>query len=86
LPFLLFRIPGDRQSPAIHRHNPLDSVLKTGVYIEGVMKKKNSGTHITPNFMAFTPQAKSNGRVTATGRRILVPTFVDRGLSHSQRG
>jgi hypothetical protein len=36
--------------------------------------------------MAFSLQANYTDWETATGRRILVPTFVDRGVSHGQRG
>jgi hypothetical protein len=36
--------------------------------------------------VAFSPQANYTDWATATGRRILVPTFVDRGLSRGQRG
>jgi hypothetical protein len=36
--------------------------------------------------MAFSPQANYTDWVTATGRRILVPTFVYRGVSRGQRG
>jgi hypothetical protein len=36
--------------------------------------------------MAFSPQANSADWATATGRRILVSTFVDRGVSRGQRG
>jgi hypothetical protein len=36
--------------------------------------------------MALSPQANYSDWATATGRRILVPTFVDRGVSRGQRG
>jgi hypothetical protein len=36
--------------------------------------------------MAFSPQANYTDWVTATGWQILVPTFVDRGVLHGQRG
>jgi hypothetical protein len=36
--------------------------------------------------MAFSPQAKYPDWATATCRRIVVPTFVDRGVSPSQGG
>jgi hypothetical protein len=35
--------------------------------------------------VAFSPQVKYTDCATATGRRILVPTFVDRGVSRGQR-
>jgi hypothetical protein len=35
---------------------------------------------------AFSPQANYTNRATATGRRILVPTFADRWMSCGQRG
>jgi hypothetical protein len=38
------------------------------------------------NSVAFSPQANYTDWATATGRRILVPTSVDRGVSHGQRG
>jgi hypothetical protein len=36
--------------------------------------------------VAFILQANYAGWATATGRRILVPTFADRGVSRGQRG
>jgi hypothetical protein len=36
--------------------------------------------------MAFSPHANYTHLATAAGRRILVPTFVDRGVSRSQSG
>jgi hypothetical protein len=36
--------------------------------------------------VAFSPQVKCIDWATATGRRILVPTFVDGGVSCGQRG
>jgi hypothetical protein len=36
--------------------------------------------------MAFSPQANYTDRVTATCRRNLVSTFVDRGVSRGERG
>jgi hypothetical protein len=36
--------------------------------------------------MALSPQENGIDWSTATGRRILVPTFVDRGVSRGQRG
>jgi hypothetical protein len=36
--------------------------------------------------LAFIPQANYTDCATATGRRILVPTFADRGMSRGQRG
>jgi hypothetical protein len=38
------------------------------------------------NSVDFSPQANYTHWTTATDRRILVPTFGDRGLSRSQRG
>jgi hypothetical protein len=38
------------------------------------------------NSVAFSPQANYTDWATATGRRILVPTFADRVVSHCQRG
>jgi hypothetical protein len=37
------------------------------------------------NSVAFSPQANYIDWATATGRRILVPTFADRGVSRGQR-
>jgi hypothetical protein len=39
-------------------------------------------TNKQTNSVGFSPQAN----YTATGRRILVPIFVDRGVSRGQRG
>jgi hypothetical protein len=36
--------------------------------------------------VAFSPQANYTDWATATCRRNLVPTFVDRGVSRGQRG
>jgi hypothetical protein len=36
--------------------------------------------------MAFSTKANYNDWAPATGRRILVPTFVDRGMLRGQRG
>jgi hypothetical protein len=36
--------------------------------------------------MAFSPQANYTYWATATGQKILVSTFVDRGVSRGQRG
>jgi hypothetical protein len=36
---------------------------------------------IKKNSMAFSPQANFTERATATGRPVLVSTFVDRGAS-----
>jgi hypothetical protein len=36
--------------------------------------------------MAFSPRANYTYCSTATGRRILVPTFVDRGVSRGECG
>jgi hypothetical protein len=38
------------------------------------------------NSMAFRPQANYTDWATTTGQRILVPAFVDRGVSRGQRG
>jgi hypothetical protein len=38
------------------------------------------------NSVAFRQQANYTDWATATGQRILVPTFVDRGMSLGQRG
>jgi hypothetical protein len=49
------------------------------VYLPKKKKKK-------PNSVAFSPQANYTDWATATCRRNLVPTFVDRGVSRGQRG
>jgi hypothetical protein len=38
------------------------------------------------NSVAFSPQANYTDWATATDRRILLPTFADRGVSRGQRG
>jgi hypothetical protein len=43
-------------------------------------------TQTKTNFVAFSPQANYTDWATATFRRNLVPTFVDRGVSRGQRG
>jgi hypothetical protein len=40
----------------------------------------------TTNAVALSPQANYTDWATAICRRNLVPTFVDRGVSHGQRG
>jgi hypothetical protein len=37
------------------------------------------------NSVAFSPQANYTDYAIATGRRILVPTFADRGVSRGQQ-
>jgi hypothetical protein len=53
----------------------LDSHTFTTVF---TLHKKNS--------VAFSPQANYTDWETATCRRILVPTFADRGVSRGQHG
>jgi hypothetical protein len=40
----------------------------------------------TTDSVALSPQTNYTDWATAAGRRILVPTFVDRGVSRGQRG
>jgi hypothetical protein len=42
--------------------------------------------YINKKTVVFSPQAKYTDSTTATGRRILVPTFVGRGSLRDQRG
>jgi hypothetical protein len=49
-----------------------------GVYLTNKQNKQNS--------VAFSPRANYTDWATATCRRNLVPTFMDRGVSRSQRG
>jgi hypothetical protein len=42
--------------------------------------------HKQTNSVAFSPQANYADWATATGRRILVPAFMHRGMSRDQRG
>jgi hypothetical protein len=42
--------------------------------------------HKQTNSMAFSPQENYTDWATATGRRNLVPTFADRGVSRGQPG
>jgi hypothetical protein len=44
------------------------------------MRTKNKNT------VVLSPQANYTHWATATGRRIVVPTFVDKEVSHGQRG
>jgi hypothetical protein len=46
------------------------------------IRHKNKQT----NYVALSPQANYTDLATATCRRNLVPTFVDRGVSRGQRG
>jgi hypothetical protein len=48
--------------------------------------RQNGITKQQKNFVALSPQENYTDRATATCRRNLVPTFVDRGVSHGQRG
>jgi hypothetical protein len=43
------------------------------------------GSIISPPLVAFSPQANYTDRATAVGRRILLPTFADKGVSRGQR-
>jgi hypothetical protein len=45
----------------------------------------DQATNKKTNSVAFNPQAKYTDWATATCRRNLVPTFVDRGVSRGQR-
>jgi hypothetical protein len=45
----------------------------------------NTSHNTKTNSVALSPQANYTDRATATCRRNLVPTFVDRGVSRSQR-
>jgi hypothetical protein len=56
-------------------------LLLTGL---SVIKIWSAGSNKT-NFLAFSAQAKYTDRSTETCRRILVPTFADRGVSRGQR-
>jgi hypothetical protein len=42
--------------------------------------------HPQTNSVAFSPKEKDNDWAIATRRRIIVATFVDRGMSRGQRG
>jgi hypothetical protein len=50
-------------------------------YSVSIIKQTNK-----TNSVVFSPQANYTDRSTATCRRNLVPTFVDRGVSRGQRG
>jgi hypothetical protein len=50
------------------------------------VKPDYAKTHFVKNSVAFSPQANYTDLATATCRRNLVPTFVDRGVSRGQRG
>jgi hypothetical protein len=50
------------------------------------LTKFNKDVYIKTNSVAFSPQANYTDWATATCRRNLVPTFMDRGVSHGQRG
>jgi hypothetical protein len=41
---------------------------------------------MTSNTVAFSPKSNYTDWATATGRRILVPTLMDRGVPRGQRG
>jgi hypothetical protein len=56
----------------------LDQNISRGCHIHIPYKQTNS--------VAFSPQANYTDWETATGWQILVPTFVDRGVSRGQRG
>jgi hypothetical protein len=49
-------------------------------------RAKTDGFDIKTNSVAVSPQANFTGGSTATCRRNLVPTFVDRGVSRGQMG
>jgi hypothetical protein len=49
-------------------------------------ESENTGIGKQTNSVALSPRAKSTDWATATCQRNLMPTFVDRGVSRSQRG
>jgi hypothetical protein len=49
--------------------------------MEGRMMESVQDYNKQTNSVAFSPQANCTEWRTAAGRRILVPTFADRGLS-----
>jgi hypothetical protein len=82
--FLVFIILDDEQNPDPSDSNKIFS-LSSGY--------KRWEDDIFPilqltktNSVAFSLQANDTDRATATCRRNLVPTFVDRGVSRGQRG
>jgi hypothetical protein len=69
---------------ATRRNTPQDAILHSHRH-----ENLNSFNILISNktiSVAFSPQANYTDCVTATGRRILVPTFTDRGVSGGQRG
>jgi hypothetical protein len=61
---------------------------KKTFFIVTAVKASNLTTecYIVLYYVAFSPQANYTDWTTATCRRNLVPTFVDRGVSRGQRG
>jgi hypothetical protein len=51
-----------------------------------LLKYLSSTSMKQTNSVALIPRANYTDRTTATCRRNLVPTFVDRGVSRGQRG
>jgi hypothetical protein len=65
------------EQPVIH-----SSCINGSCHRYTILKKVTSWS----NFVALSPQANNTEWATATFRRNLVPTFVDRWVSHGQRG
>jgi hypothetical protein len=63
------------------------TILKTDInYMSWLPNQTSKLFKYTKQTVAFSPQANYTDWATATGRRNLVPTFVDRGVSRGQRG
>jgi hypothetical protein len=63
-----------------------DTSLCVRVISEVSSRVISKSTNKKTNFVALSPQANYTDWATATCRRNLVPTFVDRGVSRGQRG
>jgi hypothetical protein len=71
--------------------NPPKCYFSSNLYLQGYLVYNSIYPHSIgykqkTNSMAFSPRANYTDWATATCRRNLVPTFVDRGLSRGQRG
>jgi hypothetical protein len=65
-------------------HSFIALVMQNLFWSQSIMSMTYCYTHT--NSVAFSPQANYTDWSTATGRWILVPTFVDRGVSCGQHG
>jgi hypothetical protein len=73
-----------QQRGSTSEHQTLTVKTKLGIYNRNNNNNNNTKTNI--NFVDFSPHANYTDCATATGRRILMPTFADKRVSLGRRG